>query len=100
MDTKIQERAQLWKENVDEPELAAELADLLAKDDDSIVDAFYRDLEFGTAGLRGVLGVGTNRMNVYTVSQATQGWPTTSTPIARTPPSPSCATPATRATSS
>ncbi len=73
MDTKIQERAQLWKENVDEPELAAELADLLAKDDDSIVDAFYRDLEFGTAGLRGVLGVGTNRMNVYTVSQATQG---------------------------
>ncbi|MBF0599879.1 phospho-sugar mutase [Granulimonas faecalis] len=73
MDTKIQERAQLWKENVDEPELAAELADLLAKDDDSIVDAFYRDLEFGTAGLRGVLGVGTNRMNAYTVSQATQG---------------------------
>ncbi|MEY8436178.1 phospho-sugar mutase [Atopobiaceae bacterium 24-176] len=74
MDAKIQERAQLWKDNVDEPELAAELADLLAKNDtDSIVDAFYRDLEFGTAGLRGVLGVGTNRMNVYTVSQATQG---------------------------
>ena len=74
MEKNIQERAQLWKENVDEPELIAELEDLLAKnDEDSIVDAFYRDLEFGTAGLRGVLGVGTNRMNVYTVSQATQG---------------------------
>ena len=40
---------------------------------DTLQDAFYRDLEFGTAGLRGVLGVGTNRMNVYTVARATQG---------------------------
>ena len=74
MDQKIQERAQLWQESIDEPALVEELSDLLAKnDEESIVDAFYRDLEFGTAGLRGVLGVGTNRMNVYTVSQATQG---------------------------
>ncbi len=74
MDTAIQEKVELWRENLDEPELIAELEDLLAKDDeDSIVDAFYRDLAFGTAGLRGVIGVGTNRMNVYTVSQASQG---------------------------
>ena len=41
--------------------------------DDEIQDRFYKDLEFGTAGLRGVMGAGTNRMNEYTVSKATQG---------------------------
>ena len=44
------------------------------KDDESeIQDRFYKDLEFGTAGLRGVIGAGTNRMNIYTVGKATQG---------------------------
>ena len=42
-------------------------------DEDEIKDRFYRSLEFGTAGLRGVLGAGTNRMNTYVVGQATQG---------------------------
>lgn len=42
-------------------------------DDDAVLDRFYKNLEFGTAGLRGVIGAGTNRMNVYTVNQATQG---------------------------
>ena len=42
-------------------------------DEDAILDRFYKNLEFGTAGLRGVIGAGTNRMNVYTVNQATQG---------------------------
>lgn len=76
MDKAILQKAQLWQENIDEPELVAELNDLLAhseKSTDNLTDAFYRDLEFGTAGLRGVLGVGTNRMNIYTVGQATQG---------------------------
>ena len=45
----------------------------IASDDAAIEDAFYRDLEFGTGGLRGVLGAGTNRMNVYTVGRAAQG---------------------------
>ena len=45
----------------------------LAGDDKEIEDRFYRTLEFGTAGLRGVIGAGTNRMNIYTVRQATQG---------------------------
>lgn len=42
-------------------------------DEDAVLDRFYKNLEFGTAGLRGVIGAGTNRMNVYTVNQATQG---------------------------
>ena len=50
----------------------AELA-AIASDEDEIQDRFYRNLEFGTGGLRGVIGAGTNRMNIYTVRQATQG---------------------------
>ena len=48
-------------------------AELKIMDDAKIEDAFYRDLEFGTGGLRGVIGAGTNRMNVYTVAKASQG---------------------------
>ncbi len=64
----------LWCENAKEdPDLQTELADI--KDDiDGINDRFYRDLEFGTGGLRGVIGAGTNRMNIYTVKRATQGF--------------------------
>lgn len=47
--------------------------ELIAQDDNEIKERFYRDLEFGTAGLRGVIGAGTNRMNIYTVRKATQG---------------------------
>ena len=49
-----------------EPELRQELA-AMQGDEEKITDAFYRDLEFGTAGLRGVLGAGTNRMNLYVI---------------------------------
>ena len=45
----------------------------IANDDGEIKERFYKDLEFGTAGLRGVIGAGTNRMNIYTVRKATQG---------------------------
>lgn len=72
MDKDTQAKVQLWREKVSEPDLKAELEGL-AFDDEALNDAFYRDLAFGTAGLRGVLGVGTNRMNVYVVAQATQG---------------------------
>ena len=48
-------------------------AELEAMDEKAVEDAFYRDLEFGTAGLRGIIGAGTNRMNEYTVGKATQG---------------------------
>ena len=55
-----------------EPELRTEL-DAMQSDAEKITDAFYRDLEFGTAGLRGIIGAGTNRMNIYVVRRATQG---------------------------
>lgn len=57
---------------VDDSDLLPELLEI-ENDDEAIRDRFYRDLEFGTGGLRGVLGAGTNRMNVYTVRRATQG---------------------------
>lgn len=61
----------LEKATVD-PDLKAELESIKGNDDE-ILDRFYRSLEFGTAGLRGVIGAGTNRMNIYTVGRATQG---------------------------
>lgn len=67
-----------WIANVSDEELAAELAEMKkaadAGDDSAVVDAFFQDLAFGTAGLRGTLGAGTNRMNIYTVGRATQGF--------------------------
>lgn len=73
-------RAELehWIANVSDEELAADLAEMKkaadAGDDSAAVDAFFQDLAFGTAGLRGTLGAGTNRMNIYTVGRATQGF--------------------------
>lgn len=73
-------RAELerWIANVSDEELAAELAEMKkavdAGDDSAAVDGFFQDLAFGTAGLRGTLGAGTNRMNIYTVGRATQGF--------------------------
>ena len=73
-------RAELerWIANVSDEELAAELAEMKKAidtgDDSAAVDAFFQDLAFGTAGLRGTLGAGTNRMNIYTVGRATQGF--------------------------
>lgn len=63
----------LWCENANEdPALQNELKSI-TDDMDAIRDRFYRNLEFGTGGLRGVIGAGTNRMNIYTVRHATQG---------------------------
>ena len=59
-----------WKENV---RVAYLLEELQVMDEKAVEDAFYRDLEFGTGGLRGIMGAGTNRMNVYTVAKASQG---------------------------
>ena len=57
---------------LDDPDLTEELQSIQGQEEE-INDRFYMDLEFGTAGLRGVIGAGTNRMNVYTVRKATQG---------------------------
>lgn len=63
---------QLWQEKaVEDPDLRGELHSLT--DEKEIFDRFYRNLEFGTGGLRGVIGAGTNRMNIYVIRRATQG---------------------------
>ena len=72
MNEKINTAYQAWLANVKDEVLVADLK-AMAGDEAKIEDAFYRDLEFGTAGLRGVLGAGTNRMNIYTVGRAAQG---------------------------
>ena len=69
MDIKKEYERWLAKATAD-ADVAAELKTL---DDAKIEDAFYRDLAFGTGGLRGVIGAGTNRMNIYTVAKASQG---------------------------
>ena len=69
----IQNLYNQWLMNATEDaDLQTELQEISGKEDD-IFDRFYRELEFGTAGLRGVIGAGTNRMNIYTVRKATQG---------------------------
>ena len=68
-----QEMLNLWLDRAaEDPGLAAEL-NAIAGDEAAVTDRFYRDLEFGTGGLRGVIGAGTNRMNIYTIRRATQG---------------------------
>ncbi len=63
----------LWLENATlDPDLTEEL-EAIKGNEEEILDRFYKSLEFGTGGLRGVIGAGTNRMNIYTVGQATQG---------------------------
>ncbi|MBO5358203.1 MAG: phospho-sugar mutase [Clostridia bacterium] len=69
----INEKYLIWCEKATkDPDLVKELKEM-AGNDELISDAFYTELEFGTAGLRGVIGAGTNRMNIYTVGQASQG---------------------------
>ena len=65
--------AQSWLDGNYDDETKAEVRKLMDTDPAGLEDAFYRNLEFGTGGLRGVMGVGTNRMNKYVVAMATQG---------------------------
>ena len=73
IDQNILHRAQAWLDGDFDAETKAAVMELIEKDPVALTDAFYRDLEFGTGGLRGIMGVGTNRMNKYTVGMATQG---------------------------
>ncbi len=73
MESTLKAKYEIWMEKaVADPDLKPEL-EAMACDEAKIEDAFYKDLEFGTAGLRGVIGAGTNRMNVYIVARASQG---------------------------
>lgn len=68
------ERAQQWLTPAYDSEMQAEVQRMLDNPDKTeLIDSFYKDLEFGTGGLRGIMGAGTNRMNIYTVGAATQG---------------------------
>jgi len=70
----VKAKAAEWLSEVYDAETRNEVQRLLDNEDTSeLIDSFYKDLEFGTGGLRGVMGVGTNRMNIYTVGAATQG---------------------------
>ncbi len=70
----VTERAKLWLGDGYDEETKTEVRRMLDSDDKTeLIESFYRDLEFGTGGLRGIMGAGTNRMNIYTVGAATQG---------------------------
>ncbi|QKF07626.1 phospho-sugar mutase [Berryella wangjianweii] len=70
----VQQRFQEWDARARDPFVRDDLERLRASDDSAaLADAFFQELTFGTAGLRGIIGAGTNRMNVYTVGRATQG---------------------------
>ena len=70
----VTNKAKTWLSDKYDPETRKEVQALLDKEDKTdLIEAFYRDLEFGTGGLRGIMGVGTNRVNIYTIGGATQG---------------------------
>ena len=70
----VNEKAQVWLSDAYDDETRAEVRRMLDNPDKTeLIDAFYKDLEFGTGGLRGIMGAGSNRMNIYTVGAATQG---------------------------
>lgn len=73
IDKNILERASKWLNEAYDIDTRNIVKDLIEKDPAELTECFYRDLEFGTGGLRGIMGVGTNRMNKYTVGMATQG---------------------------
>lgn len=74
MDDAIKQRVQVWVNGNYEEAAKQEIARLEKENPAELADAFYRNLEFGTGGLRGIMGIGTNRINKYTVGMATQGF--------------------------
>lgn len=74
MDNIIESKVSQWLSGQFDTDTVATIKKLQQENPDELADAFYRSLEFGTGGLRGVMGVGTNRMNKYTVGMATQGF--------------------------
>lgn len=69
----IKTKARQWLGPEFNEETRNEVREMLEKDEKKLIDSFYQDLEFGTGGLRGIMGAGTNRMNIYTLGMATQG---------------------------
>ena len=74
MDLEVRTKAEEWlHSNIDQESKDQIQAMLDAEDQTELIDSFYKDLEFGTGGLRGIMGIGSNRMNKYTLGKATQG---------------------------
>lgn len=73
LESLVQKKAQAWLDGDYDEATKAQVRKLMETDHNELVESFYKDLEFGTGGLRGIMGVGTNRMNNYTVGFATQG---------------------------
>lgn len=73
LDEKVLKKAQMWLNGNYDDETKLAVKNLIDSDIKELTESFYKDLEFGTGGLRGIMGVGTNRMNIYTVGMATQG---------------------------
>lgn len=74
IDQQIIDKANVWLNGSYDQETKETIQDLIDNNPNELIESFYRDLEFGTGGLRGIMGVGTNRMNKYTVGSATQGF--------------------------
>ncbi len=74
IDQNILDKANIWLSSNYDQQTRDQVQNMMDNDPDELVESFYRDLEFGTGGLRGIMGVGTNRMNKYTVGAATQGF--------------------------
>lgn len=73
MEAEIQKKVDVWLNGNYDDATKAEIKRLLAEDEEELINGFYKDLEFGTGGLRGIMGVGSNKMNRYTIGGATQG---------------------------
>ena len=74
MEAATQQKIDKWLNGNYDQAVKDEILELQKSDPGGLEDAFYKDLEFGTGGLRGIMGIGTNRMNKYTVGMATQGY--------------------------
>ena len=72
--SEIIDRAKVWLSNEYDAETRKQVQELIDNNPDELLESFYKNLEFGTGGLRGIMGIGTNRMNTYTVAMATQGF--------------------------
>ena len=70
---KIIEKAKLWLHSSFDKNTRTEVQRLIDENGDNLVESFHKDLDFGTGGLRGIMGVGSNRVNIYTIGMATQG---------------------------
>ncbi|MEG0033221.1 MAG: phospho-sugar mutase, partial [Mucinivorans sp.] len=73
MENTVKNRVEKWLSGSYDEQTKSQIRHLMESDEKELTESFYRSLEFGTGGLRGIMGVGTNRMNIYTVAMATQG---------------------------